>query len=186
MRVIAGKYGGIPLRAVPGKQTRPTTDKIKESLFNLLGQYFEGGNVLDYYAGTGALGIEALSRGATHVYACERDRQALATIEANVAKVHCADDYTLLAGNNRKRLAQLRKQNESLTFDYVFLDPPYKQQQIIKDIEYFTAENFLHEGSLIICELSEVDQLPDTIAGAKGVKRAHYGITNIAIYRVVE
>lgn len=184
MRVIAGRYGGIPLRAVPGKNTRPTTDKIKESMFNLLGQYFDGGNVLDYYAGTGALGIEALSRGATHVYAFERDRKAVATIEANIQKAHCEEEYTLLAGNNRKRLAQLRTQEENLLFDYVFLDPPYKQQQLIKDIQYFIDEGWLHSGSIILCELSEEEQMPDVIDSATVIKREHYGATNIAIYQI--
>ena len=81
MRIIAGKFGGRRLKAVPGMKTRPTTDKVKESMFNIIGPYFDGGNVLDLFAGSGGLSIEAVSRGADQAYLIDRQYQAIKTIK---------------------------------------------------------------------------------------------------------
>ncbi|MDO4670678.1 MAG: 16S rRNA (guanine(966)-N(2))-methyltransferase RsmD [Aerococcus sp.] len=182
MRVISGDCGGIPLKAVPGKTTRPTTDKIKEAMFNLIGQYLSGGAVLDFYAGSGALGIEALSRGGDVVYGFERDRKAIATIEQNVDKVHATARYHLFKGDNQKRLKQLRMDEPDLQFQWVFLDPPYKAQRLVPLLEEFQAENWLDEEVIVVCELGAEDTLPDQISQLHKVKEAVYGITRIVCY----
>ncbi|RPA61310.1 16S rRNA (guanine(966)-N(2))-methyltransferase RsmD [Aerococcus agrisoli] len=187
MRVIAGKYGKHRLKAVPGNNTRPTTDKIKESLFNIIGPYFdEDTRVLDFYAGSGALGIEAISRGAAEVYGFEKNRQAIATIKENVAAVGIEDQYTLKAGDNRKAIGQLRLEKPDLQFDLVFLDPPYKGQQLVDVIESFLADNWIAADGRLVCELSKEDVLPEAFGPLQVVKDVTYGITRLVIYRMEE
>ncbi|MDO4680623.1 MAG: 16S rRNA (guanine(966)-N(2))-methyltransferase RsmD [Aerococcus sp.] len=186
MRVIAGEYGGIPLKAVPGKGTRPTTDKIKESMFNLIGQFLNGGNVLDFYAGSGALGIEALSRGADTVYAFERSRSAIETIEQNVQKVHATERYYLFPGNNQKRLQTLRDQDATLAFQWVFLDPPYKAQKLVSLLTQFQLDHWLAPGAVVVCELGKEDTLPETIDDLTKFKDVTYGITRVVCYHYAE
>ena len=104
MRVISGEYGSRRLKAVPGNSTRPTTDKIKEGMFNLLGGYFDGGRVLDLYGGSGALAIEAVSRGMDEAVITEKYRPAIQTIRENVAITKEEEKFTILAGDNRTAL----------------------------------------------------------------------------------
>ena len=84
MRVVAGTFGGRPLKTLAGKTTRPTTDKVKGAMFNMIGPFFDGGRVLDLYSGSGSLGIEAVSRGMDHAVLVEKDRSAQAIIQANI------------------------------------------------------------------------------------------------------
>ena len=86
MRVVAGTAKGLPLKAVPGTSTRPTTDKVKESIFNMIGPFFDGGTAVDLFAGSGGLGIEALSRGIDRVIFTDKDRKSIETIRANLEK----------------------------------------------------------------------------------------------------
>ena len=184
MRVIAGKFGKHRLKAVPGDNTRPTTDKIKESLFNIIGPYFdEDTRVLDFYAGSGALGIEAISRGAAVVYGFEKNRQAQATIKENVAAVRIEDQYVLKSGDNRNAIQQLRQADKDLQFDLVFLDPPYKGQQLEDVINGFLADHLLAPDARLICELDKRDKLPEAFGPLKQIKDVTYGITRIQIGR---
>lgn len=183
MRVIAGEHGKRKLKAVPGKNTRPTTDKIKESVFNMIGPYFdEETTILDFYAGSGALGIEALSRGAHYAYFCERNRQALTTIRENITTLGLENRAEVLGGNNLRALAQLREQHPTLNFDLVFLDPPYKKQQLVKTLTMLVNDNWLKKTSRVICEMEKTDELPDEVAGLGKIKDVTYGITRIVIY----
>lgn len=182
MRVIAGEFKGHRLEAVPGKNTRPTTDKIKEAMFNRLGQYLDGGNVLDLYAGSGALGLEALSRGADRVYGFERHREAVKTIQKNIHKLRVESRYHLFIGNNQKMLEKLRETEPSLTFDWIFLDPPYRGQKIEATIQFLEERHWLNEQSVIVCELSKEDQLPERIGHLICYKSATYGITRLVYY----
>ena len=96
MRVVAGEYGGRRLKAVPGMKTRPTTDKVKEAMFNIIGPYLEGGQVLDLFAGSGGLSIEAVSRGADHATLVDRQYQAIKTIHENLSVTKEEDKFTVL------------------------------------------------------------------------------------------
>ena len=123
MRVIAGKCRSLPLQSVPGKNTRPTTDRIKETLFNLIQTYVPEACVLDLFAGSGALGIEALSRGAEYAVFVDADRKACEVIKANLAFTHLEDQSSVVQGHSPDvlhRPALMKKR-----FDLVFLDPPY-------------------------------------------------------------
>lgn len=118
MRVISGEFRSRLLKSVPGLEVRPTPDRLRESLFNILAPALPGSVFLDAYAGSGAVGIEALSRGAALVIFIEKSKEASAVIEANLKLINAKERAMLLRGSVRKRLA-------SSLADIVFLDPPY-------------------------------------------------------------
>jgi len=181
MRIVAGDFGGRRLKAVPGMQTRPTTDKIKEALFNIIGPYFDGGRSLDLFAGSGGLSIEAVSRGVAHAVLIDRQYQAIKTIKDNVAVTKAPERFEIIKGDAKRVLDQLAFKNEQ--FDWVFLDPPYAKQQIVKDILKCDSLGLLTVGCHIICETDANANLPDEIPGFKLIRRQNYGITYLTIYQ---
>jgi 16S rRNA (guanine966-N2)-methyltransferase len=132
MRVIAGTARGIPLRAPRDDGTRPVTDRVKETLFGILAERVPGSRALDLYAGSGALGIEALSRGAEHATFVERGRQPLAAIRHNLARTGLEARATVRAGDVMRFLAEAEPE---APFDLVFMDPPYAQRAILAPLE---------------------------------------------------
>lgn len=184
MRVVAGEYGGRRLKAGPGMKTRPTTDKVKEAMFNIIGPYLEGGQVLDLFAGSGGLSIEAVSRGADHATLVDRQYQAIKTIHENLSVTKEEDKFTVLKGDAYKMLNKLAKQEQG--FDYVFLDPPYKKQQILELMEQLKKLGLLNTDALIICETDQVADLPEELADFELIKKADYGITELTFYRYKE
>lgn len=184
MRVVAGEYGGRRLKAVPGMKTRPTTDKVKEAMFNIIGPYLEGGQVLDLFAGSGGLSIEAVSRGADHATLVDRQYLAIKTIHENLSVTKEEDKFTVLKGDAYKMLNKLAKQEQG--FDYVFLDPPYKKQQILELMEQLKKLGLLNTDALIICETDQVADLPEELADFELIKKADYGITELTFYRYKE
>ncbi|MBF0845692.1 RsmD family RNA methyltransferase, partial [Streptococcus danieliae] len=107
MRVVAGKYGGRPLKTLAGQTTRPTTDKVKGAIFNMIGPYFDGGQVLDLYAGSGSLAIEAISRGMDQAVLVEKDRRAQAIVQANIEMTKETTRFRLMKMEAKRALAQL-------------------------------------------------------------------------------
>ncbi|MBZ5575630.1 MAG: 16S rRNA (guanine(966)-N(2))-methyltransferase RsmD [Acidobacteriia bacterium] len=134
MRVIAGEFRSRPIKGVPGLATRPTPDRLRETLFDILGPRVEGATFLDAYAGTGAVGIEALSRGARHAYFLERNRAALVVLRENLAALQIEPRATVVPGRALVALPQYRA-------DLVFLDPPYDHE-----LEYAAALDALSEA----------------------------------------
>lgn len=180
MRIISGEYGGRKLKAVPGMATRPTTDKVKESMFNIIGPYFDGGKSLDLFAGSGGLSIEAVSRGIEHATLIDRQYQAIKTINENIAITKEEEKFTVYKQDAAKAI-DLLKGKES--FDLVFLDPPYKTQEIIDTIQKLNDSTLLNDRSMIICETDQHAKLPDDIPGFGMVRRQNYGITQVTIYQ---
>ena len=123
MRVVAGRYGGRRLVAPPGSATRPTSDRVREALFSVLGPSVQGARVLDLYAGSGALGIEALSRGAASAVFVDRSPRAVAAIRANLEALGIEADVRRREARTALRAASARAD----TYDLVFLDPPYRR-----------------------------------------------------------
>jgi len=180
MRVIAGEHKGRRLKAVPGKGTRPTTDKVKESIFNMIGPYFDGGWALDLYAGTGGLGIEALSRGAERAVFVERDAKAFAAVKQNISMCRLeqsAELYRMEADRAIRTLAS-RKQ----PFDLVFLDPPYAHQKIAEEIRLLQELGLLADGAWIVAEHDVEIELPDEIGRCVKDRSAKYGDTAVSLY----
>ncbi|KRM89172.1 16S rRNA (guanine(966)-N(2))-methyltransferase RsmD [Liquorilactobacillus vini] len=179
MRVISGKYRGRKLKAVPGQLTRPTTDKVKESVFNMLGNSLAG-QVLDLYAGSGSLGIEAVSRGAQQAILVDRQFQAVKTIKENIRATKEERLFQVYKADSFKILNVLAKRQ--LKFSYLFLDPPYKKQKISQVLQRFDELKLWQKDGIVVCETDQFAQLPAKIAGCKLWKRADYGITEVSIY----
>jgi len=134
MRVIAGEFRSRRLKSIPGLETRPTPDRMRETLFNILGPQIAGATFLDAYAGAGAVGIEALSRGARHAFFLERSRPALQVIRENLASLKTEARATVVPGMVLLTLPRHQA-------DFVFLDPPYEQER-----EYPAALDLLAEA----------------------------------------
>lgn len=180
MRVIAGEFRGRPLSAVPGKNTRPTTDKVKEAIFNMIGPYFDGGWVLDLFAGTGSLGIEALSRGAERAVFIDLNNRAVQVIKENIARLQLEPRTEVYRNEAARALKTLAKRE--VRFDLVFLDPPYAEQNIAVDLEAMQAYGLLNPGAWIVCETDASVTLPDRVGECQKNREAVYGDTRITLY----
>ena len=182
MRVVAGERKGIPLKAISGTTTRPTTDKIKESLFNIIGPYFEGGIVLDLFAGSGGLGIETLSRGAERAIFIEKDTRAFQTLKENLKKCRYEDvSETYRTDANRAIKALLKREIE---IDYLFVDPPYEKIKYYDLISELIEGGKLAQDAIIVCEHAADIELPDEYGPYARGREEKYGNTNISIYRM--
>lgn len=177
MRVVAGKYGGRPLKTLAGKTTRPTTDKVKGAIFNMIGPYFDGGRVLDLYAGSGSLAIEAISRGMASAILVEKDRRAQAIINQNLKMTREEERFELLKMEANQSLERITGH-----FDLILLDPPYAKEQIVTDIEKMAERELLSNDALIVCETDKSVDLPEEIAGLGIWKQKIYGISKVTVY----
>lgn len=185
MRVIAGKYKGRSLKAVPGKETRPTTDKVKEALFNLIQSVsLDQATILDLYAGTGGLAIEAISRGASTAICIDIQTKAISTIRENLTALGIEEQVEVYRNEASKALDKLRKRD--LTFRVIFLDPPYAKQNIIQHVSYIAEHSLLEQGGCIVAETDKGVVLPEEIADYYRWKHQLYGDTAIHIYRKKE
>lgn len=182
MRIIAGKFRGTRLEAVNGSKTRPTTDKVKEAMFSMLMPYLGDGQALDLYAGTGGLGLEAVSRGMTHATLVDRQFQAIKVIEQNVQKTHAENQFTILKAPAQAALQKLTAQQ--IKFDMVFLDPPYAKETIADDMAYLYAHDLLQNHAIIVAESDDAANLPEATEHFSIIQQKHYGITIVTIYQV--
>lgn len=152
MRVIAGLYKRRLLEAPSGTEiTRPTSDRVKESLFNILAPEIEGASVLDLFAGSGALGIEALSRGAKHVTFVESNKLALTSIHKNLASLKIpAEEFSIIPKNVEDFLTSIKKIKE--TFDIIFADPPYNSNWLREGLQTIENSGYCAENCLFVFE----------------------------------
>ena len=177
MKIVSGTYGGRPLKTLEGKTTRPTSDKVRGAMFNMIGPYFDGGRVLDLYAGSGGLSIEAVSRGMEQAVLVEKDRRAQAIIASNIQMTKESHKFQLLKMEAHQALGQLQG-----TFDLVFLDPPYAKEQIVADIETLAERDLLGEEVMVVCETDKAIDLPEEIACLGIWKEKIYGISKVTVY----
>ncbi|MGE6631274.1 16S rRNA (guanine(966)-N(2))-methyltransferase RsmD [Bacillus sp. NPDC077027] len=181
MRVISGTKKGRSLKAVPGQSTRPTTDKVKESIFNMIGPYFDGGWALDLFAGSGGLGIEALSRGFDHCIFVDRDMKAVQTVKANLAALELTEQSEVFRNDAHRAVAAVSKRDES--FRAIFLDPPYKDQKLKHLLELIEKRELLSEDGFVMCEHDKDVILPKESGLLEISRQEIYGLTGITIYR---
>lgn len=151
MRIIAGRAKSLPLKTVPGLDTRPTTDRIKETLFNMLSPQLPGAVFLDLFAGSGGIGLEAVSRGAARAVFVEQNRKAAACIKENIRFTKAEAESILLVS---EVLTALRKLEGSETFDIIFMDPPYERNLEREVLTFLAASSLITEDTLIIVEAS--------------------------------
>ena len=151
MRVIGGAHRGRRLRAPRGLRTRPTADRVREALFDILGPAVRGLRVLDLFAGTGAVGVEALSRGAARVVFVERDRDAVRALQANLAALGLSRDRArILAADAVAALARLGRSEPP--FDLVFLDPPYAGDLAARTLATLAGSPLLRPGARVVVQ----------------------------------
>ena len=181
MRVISGRFGGRRLKAVPSRLTRPTTDKVKESLFNVIGPYFQGGAFLDLYAGSGSVAIEAVSRGITKAVLVDHQYRAYRTIINNVKSLRADKAFKVIKSSARSALSILAKR--TARFNYVYLDPPYKLSRMKHDLLTLARLNLLAPNALVICETDDQSRLEDDVDHYRLVEQKHYGMTILTIYQ---
>ena len=177
MKIVSGIYGGRPLKTLEGKTTRPTSDKVRGAIFNMIGPYFDGGRVLDLYAGSGGLSIEAVSRGMSSAVLVERDRKAQAVIAENINMTKEISKFQLLKMEAERALEQVKD-----PFDLVFLDPPYAKEQIVADIEKMAERNLFSQEIMVVCETDKSVELPEEIACLGIWKEKIYGISKVTVY----
>ena len=180
MRVIAGRYKGRRLKTPSWEGVRPTSDKVRETLFNILSPRIDGAHVVDGYAGTGAVGIEALSRGAAHVTFIERDPRAVSLIQANLTTCGAEQQgYTIHRGDVA---AVLRQLPAGATFDLVLLDPPY-QDGVMPVLE--AAADRLREDGLVVLERAtrRDPDVPPRLARTRDVTSGDSTLTFMTVHR---
>ena len=178
MRIVGGDLRGRTLHPVRGPSTRPTADRVRQSLFDRLGQRCDGLRVLDLYAGTGALAFEALSRGAVHATLVESDAQAAQVIQRNADELGCAERCTLLREDVQRAVRQLRAQ-----FDLVFSDPPYALRAAQPTLDAVAEAGLVAPGGRVVLERDRREPQPLPPAGFELEDDRRYGDTLVLIAR---
>jgi 16S rRNA (guanine966-N2)-methyltransferase len=174
LRVVGGALSGRKIASPPGMTTRPTLDRVRESLFNILARRVEGARVLDLYAGTGALSIEALSRGAAHAHLVERDARALHVLRGNLQRLAVSDRTTVWAATAEVAVRRLVGQR----FDLIFLDPPWNPGP--GPSVWRAAGELLEDDGLAVLECPDLGRaLPPQQGGMVEVGRRRYGRTHL-------
>lgn len=181
MRVIAGKAKGMKLATVAGIATRPTGDRVKEALFNILGSSILESTCLDLYAGSGAIGLEALSRGALHVVWVDANPACTAQIRRNAEKTRLTggEMYTTDAF---KALGMLERRG--VKFNFVFLDPPYDQGLVRKTLEQPALMGVLKKDGIIIAEISKKEEAPRDMSKLCLKREQRYGDSMLLFYHM--
>src|SRR5688572_21781442 len=180
MRVIAGTLKGRRLKTPTWNGLRPTSDKLRETLFNLLAPRIAGARVLDGFAGTGALGIEALSRGARDVTFIEHDRRAQALIAENLAHCGIESGYTVLRTSFERGLERLRADSAFEPFDIVLLDPPYdwRAETVLAGTDQVMAS-----GAVLILEHARTQVVPGSTGQLVRVRQVPSGDSMLTLYQ---
>ena len=177
MRVITGTAGGTNLKAPKGLSTRPTADKVKQALFNII-QYEIAGEVLDLFAGSGQLGIEALSRGASHAVFVDEGREAISVIQENLRHTRLESKAQVVRSDYLSYLSRCRR-----SFRLIFLDPPYAEKYLENAIKCISEIDILAEGGIIIAERPVDKALDQEFPGLVRSKDYRYGSTVITLFR---
>ena len=177
MRVIAGRYKGRKLKPPAWEGLRPTSDKLRETLFNILAPRLEGARVCDGYAGTGAVGIEALSRGAAHVVFVDSDRRATAAIAGTAEAWGVGAVYTIHVGD---AVEWLRRLADGPRFDLILLDPPYSLPQLREALD--AAAGCLSDEGLLVLERATRRE-PDDVESLERVRDLRAGDSTLTFYR---
>ena len=174
MRIISGIFRGTKLYTLDGENTRPTLDRVKEPLFSIIQTHIKDSVVLDIFAGSGALGLEALSRGAKKAVLCDKSYEAINIIKKNIEKTHMEEKTETKCMDYKKCLTNLKDK-----FDIIFIDPPYKLDIAIKSVEIILKNNLLAEDGIIIIEtddeIRELQEIKELDYNIEIIDRRTYG-----------
>lgn len=180
MRIGGGRFRGRSVRAPTGRATRPTSGRLKKSLFDILAPRLEDARFLDLFAGAGAVGLEALSRGAAHVTFVERGRHAAKSIQANLAALGLTGKAELSLKDAASAVAALQKKGER--FDLVFVDPPYGEGADARLLAKIEAAELLTADGLLIVEHHHKTSLPDACGSLKQMRQVRAGESCLSFY----
>ena len=161
MRIIAGRMRGTKLFTLDGLNTRPTLDRVKEPLFSIINFKLQDAVVLDLFSGSGALGLESISRGAEKAYLCDNSKDAIKIIKQNIEKTRTLAESEVLLNNYENSLEYFS--TNKIKFDIVFLDPPYKTDFAEKATKIIIKNNLLKEDGIIIIETDDADKVVDNL-----------------------
>ena len=185
MRIITGKARGIKLVTLEGENTRPTSERAKEAVFSMIQFDLEGREVLDLFAGSGQMGLEAVSRGATSATFVDKSKDAAAIISKNIEKTHLDSQCRLFHADVSDYIRTVRGRRK---FDVVFIDPPYSLRAVPLTLESLLNAELLKPTSIVVCESAEEDVFensPDLAAKFEIIKRAKYGVAHITIVKPI-
>lgn len=181
MRVITGTARGLRLRELEGMETRPTADRVKEGLFNILQFDIEGRRVLDLFAGTGQLGIEALSRGAQSAVFVDQRRDAVELVKENLKHTKLQDNARVVCGDAASFLSSTKER-----FDIIFLDPPYAAELWASALSAICRFDILRDHGILVCESPADVDMPELPAPYRMEGPRKYGKIKLTIYRLEE
>lgn len=181
MRIVAGKYRSRRIETRASNETRPTLDKVREAVFSALGGSFEGGMFLDLYAGSGANGLEALSRGMDHAVFVDLSKEAVAVIHKNIAALNCETDADVYCMKDTRALHLLLEQGKK--FHVVYLDPPYAKQHNPEILQFIDEHEMMEPGGVLVIESDRKDHFSENYIHLHYRMDKEYGITRITYYR---
>lgn len=185
MRIISGTFRGLHLQSLKGASLRPTSDQMRETLFDVLGPAVVGGRFLDVYAGSGAVGLEALSRGATEVVLVESHRGAAELIGRNLENLGNPSGVRILGCKAATALERLSA--EGIPFDYVFLDPPYAEiRGYHHTLRQLGRSSLLRPGSVVIAEHCRHVELEERYGPLKRFRSLRHGDSQLSFYRIAD
>ena len=181
MRIIAGKYKGRKLESPVGRDVRPTSDKVREAVFSSLQAEIPDAVCVDLFAGSGAIGIEALSRGAKRVYFGDASKESMELTKRNCRTVGCSNDAIFFTGEWQRVLPRIADEAAGRV-DVVFIDPPYKAGIYEAVLAEIARLGLLAEGAVLMLEHDRRDALPESIAGFRLLRERDYGKTAVSYY----
>lgn len=180
MRVISGTSRGTKLKSLEGDSTRPTLDRVKEALFNIISGYVYESVVLDLFSGSGSLAIEAMSRGASKAVVCDNNKKAIQIINDNLTKTQLIQKSIVMNEDYINCLKILK--NKQMNFDLIFLDPPYNKELGIKAIQEISNLNLLNKDGILILETDKTENVPTEIGIYKKSNERIYGRVKINFF----
>ena len=181
LRVISGSAKGHGLKTIKGDSTRPTSDKVKGAVFNIIAPYIEGSSVLDMFAGTGSLGIEALSRGAAAAVFFDKSPQCCRIIKENLQHTKLTEKAAVYNIDYAAGISKMY--NDGQKFDIIIMDPPYNKNFIQEALILLTKNDIIVDDGIIIAEHSVSDRLAESCGNLKMIDTRKYGDTMITIYK---
>lgn len=184
LRVISGKARGLKLNAPKNDDVRPTTDRVKESLFNIINPYIMDSEILDLFAGTGSLGIECLSRGANKCVFIDNSKESINIVKSNIKKARVENESIVMNLDFKSAIKSLALKNQR--FDVIFMDPPYYKNMFNDALSEIDNNNILKEDGIIIVEHDTKDKFPDDIGRLYKSREKKYGNTTITFYKMEE
>ncbi len=179
VRVISGSARGLKLNTPGDDRVRPTTDRVKESMFNIVQDWVYDSQVLDLFAGSGALGIEALSRGASQAVFCDNSLDSIKIIKSNIEKARVVDRSQIVSGDFKRCLRDMEAKNQS--FDMIFVDPPYYKGLFEEVLDTIRACKILKKDGIVIVE-HDAKRPIGQVEGLEVYKEKKYGITMLTFY----